>query len=193
MERRLKEQTRRELIDMRRYTTEAELQWAYCMAFKDFCQVTCDVISDVNSRLQRQFPGSGWTVVDIGEEKLQIIRVTEDQAGGRMLYGPTVLYTFGCRDKEKHRNFYMDNPSVDDTLRTPDADGKAVDVGNDAAALQRVIRNIRFTNYVETRMAAFLDEYYNAEENIYQFCNEMTRRGMEIPKMEIRKGDDDND
>ena len=193
MEEGLKTIERKTLIDMRKYKSETDLRRAYFMAFQDFLQVTCDEIQKVTVRLQEQFPGCGWTVSDISITKLQLSMLRTDESTGKPLHGPNILYTFGFKDNEKHNNFFIDTPTFDDTVRTYSNDNtQIVELCQDHNSTRRVVRNMRFNNYIEVEMHNFLKAYYYAYEDINQFTSEMNRRGMEIPKVEIADPEEDN-
>ena len=66
MENRLKEQKIHNLIDMRKYKTDFDLQQGYCNAFNEFCRVTCITVDDLNEYMEAYFPKQGWQLSEAG-------------------------------------------------------------------------------------------------------------------------------
>ena len=173
----------RKLIDMRKYETEKQLISGYTSAADSFCKVINDEIDRVNERLNDQFPGWGWSVVDMSDTEIQLMSLRTEKATGTNLFGPTIVYRFISKQA---KNFNMESPEMDVTVRKMNDDQSGmIEVGKDESAALSVINNIQFANYIEVEMMQFLERFYDAQDDMSQFRDEFVRRGLAIPEYEI--------
>lgn len=176
----------RRLIDMRKYSTEKQLTDGYTSAADCFCKVINDEIDCINRRMSDQFPGWGWSVVDMDDTSIQLMSIRTEKATGINLFGPTIVYRFGYKSAPSHKNYFMDAPEIDETVRKMnDEQSEMIDVCKDESAALRVANNIQFANYIEVEMMQFLERFFDSQDDMSQFRDEFIRRGLKIPDYEV--------
>lgn len=171
---------------MRKYETEKQLISGYTSAADSFCKIINDEIDCVNRRMNDQFPGWGWSVVDMSDTEIQLMSIRTEKATGINLFGPTIVYRFSGKNDSQARNFNMESPEMDDTVRKMnDEQTGMIEVGKDESAALTVVNNIQFANYIEVEMMQFLERFYDSQDDMRQFRDEFVRRGLDIPEYEI--------
>ena len=173
----------RKLIDMRQFDTEQKLVTAYNKLADEFCQAVSDEIDTINLRLSKQFPGWGWSVVDMSDTELQLMSLRKEKATGIGLFGPTILYTFEYKNTSSHKNFEMKSPQIDESVRKMNDSQSAMDeVCKDEDAALSVTNNIQFANYIEVEIMKFLERFSSMQDDLSQFRDEFARRGIDVPE-----------